>query len=117
MVCTLPSTRSLSKARSDGALRENIAKAAISASAKAMSVSLRRAIREVRQTVAHQANEGIRREMLACFGSNNGHEIPHHERMNACKSGGIVASMFTKGQCSSHGEHWPWRRSGNCWPQ
>src|SRR5215813_2403256 len=42
MVCKLPSARSLSKARSEGALRENMAKADISASAKEMSVSPRR---------------------------------------------------------------------------
>src|SRR6266568_4634000 len=39
MVCKLPSARSLSKARSEGALRENIAKADLSASAQAISVS------------------------------------------------------------------------------
>src|SRR2546430_10042379 len=39
MVCKLPSARSLSKARSEGALRENMAKADMSASAKAISVS------------------------------------------------------------------------------
>src|SRR5215510_1957069 len=42
MVCKWSSTRSLSKARSEGAFKETIANAAISASAKAMSVSLRR---------------------------------------------------------------------------
>src|SRR5215468_9387226 len=39
MVCKLPSARSLSKARSEGALRENMAKADMSASAKEISVS------------------------------------------------------------------------------
>src|SRR6266571_9375368 len=39
MVCKLPSARSLSKARSEGALRENMAKADLSASAQAISVS------------------------------------------------------------------------------
>src|SRR5919108_4612137 len=39
MVCKLPSARSLSKARSEGALRENMAKADMSASAKAIAVS------------------------------------------------------------------------------
>src|SRR2546430_16280196 len=42
MVCKLPSARSLSKARSEGALRENMANADISASAKAMSPWSRR---------------------------------------------------------------------------
>src|SRR5262252_3835296 len=37
MVCKLPSARSLSKARSEGALRENMANADMSASVKAMS--------------------------------------------------------------------------------
>ena len=57
-------------------------------------------IRDVSKTVSHQATEGISREMRACVGSNNGHEKPHHEHRKACKSGGIFASMFTKGQCS-----------------
>src|ERR671923_624311 len=39
MVCKLPSARSLSKARREGAVRENMAKADMSASAKAISVS------------------------------------------------------------------------------
>src|SRR5438445_7318011 len=39
MVCTCPAARSLSKARSEGAVRENIAQADISASAQAISVS------------------------------------------------------------------------------
>src|SRR2546429_6705288 len=39
MVCTCPAARSLSKARSEGAWRENMAKAAMSASAQAISVS------------------------------------------------------------------------------
>src|SRR6266853_1372845 len=43
MVCTLPSTRSLSKASREGDLRENMATADISASGKAISVSSVRA--------------------------------------------------------------------------
>src|SRR6266568_2984561 len=39
MVCQWPSARSLSQARSEGAWRENLAKADMSASAKAISVS------------------------------------------------------------------------------
>src|SRR4029453_12323447 len=39
MVCKLPSVRSLSKARSEGALRENMANADMSASVKEMSTS------------------------------------------------------------------------------
>src|SRR6266571_5391035 len=42
MVCKLPSARALSKARSEGALRENMAKADMSASGKEISVSPRR---------------------------------------------------------------------------
>src|SRR5215510_7881293 len=42
MVCKLPSVCSLSKARSEGALRENMAKADMSASLKEISVSSRR---------------------------------------------------------------------------
>src|SRR6266853_999242 len=42
MVCKLPSARSLSKARSEGALRENMAKADMSASVKEMSPSSQR---------------------------------------------------------------------------
>src|SRR6266404_2167384 len=43
MVCTLPSTRSLSKASREGDWRENMANADISASGKAISVSSVRA--------------------------------------------------------------------------
>src|SRR5215831_6484294 len=42
MVCKLPSARSLSKAKSEGALRENMAKADMSASVREISVSSRR---------------------------------------------------------------------------
>src|SRR3954451_11212705 len=42
MVCKLPSARSLSKARSEGALRENMANADMSASVKEMSPSSQR---------------------------------------------------------------------------
>jgi hypothetical protein len=31
-----------------------------------------------------------------------------------CHSGAMVASQFTQGQCSSPGDHWAWRLSGNC---
>jgi hypothetical protein len=48
----------------------------------------------------HQPKERIGREMLACFGSHTGHGNPWHEKIKAFKSGGIFASMFTKGQCS-----------------
>ena len=30
----------------------------------------------------------------------------HHENIKSFKSGGIFASMFTKGQCSEHRDHW-----------
>ena len=42
MVCKLPSARSLSKARSEGALRENMANADMRASVKEMSTSSQR---------------------------------------------------------------------------
>ena len=35
-----------------------------------------------------QVKECIGREMLACFGSNNGHGQPHHENITSFKSGG-----------------------------
>src|SRR6266446_4839234 len=34
---------------------------------------------------------------------------------NSSSHGGIFASMFTKGQHRGHGDHWPWRLTGNCW--
>src|SRR6266436_8181816 len=33
---------------------------------------------------------------------------------NRSGQGGIFASMFTKGQHRGHGDHWPWRLTGNC---
>src|SRR5437867_1374859 len=53
--------------------------------------------------------------MLPCFGSNNGHRKPHHEHMKSFTSGGIFASMFTKGQCIWPRDHRAWRLIGNCW--
>src|SRR5262245_33107072 len=52
--------------------------------------------------------------MLPCFGSNPGHENPHHEHMQSFTSGGIFASLFTKGQDSRPSDYWAWRLSGNC---
>jgi hypothetical protein len=57
-------------------------------------------IRDVGEAASDRVKKCIGREMLAFFGSNNGHGKPHHENITSCKSGGIFASMFTKGQFS-----------------
>jgi hypothetical protein len=56
-------------------------------------------------------------QMLPSLRRNDGHGKPHHEKIKLFKSGGIFASMFTKGQFSRHGDHWTWRLVGNCWGQ
>ena len=57
-------------------------------------------LRDVGEAASDQVKERIGREMLAFFGSNNGHGTPPHENITSFKSWGIFASMFTKGQCS-----------------
>src|SRR5216683_5560577 len=51
--------------------------------------------------------------MFALFGSNHRHSKLHHENSQSFRSGGIFASMFTKGQHRGHGDHWAWRLTGN----
>ena len=75
-----------------------MANADIRASVKEMSTSVTARIRNGGEAAADQVEERIGREMLAFFGSHNGHGKPHHENITAFKSGGIFASMFTKGQ-------------------
>src|SRR5216683_2494631 len=68
------------------------------------------------EAIVHQAEERIGAEMFALFGSNHRHSKLHHENSQSFRSGGIFASMFTKGQHRGHGDHWAWRLTGNyCW--
>ena len=72
-------------------------------------------IRDGGEAASDQVKERIGREILAYFGRNNGHGTPHREHITSFTSGGIFASLFTKGQCNERGNHWAWRLSGNCW--
>src|SRR6266849_7543292 len=65
------------------------------------------------EAIVHQAEERIGAEMFALFGSNHRHSKLHHENSQSFRSGGIFASMFTKGQHRGHGDHWAWRLTGN----
>src|SRR5262249_22957597 len=67
------------------------------------------------KAAVHQPKECIGGQMLTDVRHKDGHGKPRHENSQWFKARGIFASKFTKGQCSSHGEHWPWRRGGNCW--
>jgi hypothetical protein len=71
-------------------------------------------IRDVSKAVAHQAKEGISREMLAGFGNQPWPWETPHENLTSFKSGDIFASMCTKGQYNEPWDHWAWRLSGNC---
>src|SRR6266851_7874244 len=55
-------------------------------------------IRNVGEAASDHVKERIGREMLTFLGSNNRHGTPHLENITSFKSGGIFASMFTKGQ-------------------
>ncbi len=66
------------------------------------------------KAAVNQPKERIGGQMLTYLWCNDGHRKPRHENITSFKSGGIFASRFTKCQCSSHGEHSPWRLSGNC---
>src|SRR6266568_3695949 len=57
------------------------------------------------KAAVHQAKERIGGQMLTSLRRNDGHGKPHHEKIKAFKSGGIFASLFTKGQFSGHGGH------------
>src|SRR5437016_3374550 len=70
---------------------------------------------DVVKAAVNQPKERIGGQMLTYLWCNDGHGKPRHENITSFKSGGIFASRFTKCQCSSHGEHSPWRLSGNCW--
>jgi len=69
---------------------------------------------DVVKAAVNQPKERIGGQMLTYLWCNDGHGKPRHENITSFKSGGIFASRFTKCQCSSHGEHSPWRLSGNC---
>src|SRR5262249_38694934 len=71
-------------------------------------------IRDSGEAATDQGKERISRKMLADFGRHTSHGTPHHEHITSLKSGDIFASKFTKGQCSSPGDYWAWRLSGNC---
>jgi hypothetical protein len=55
-------------------------------------------IRDMGEAASDQMKERIGREMRACFGNNHGHRTPQQAHSTSFTSGGIFASMFTKGQ-------------------
>jgi hypothetical protein len=69
---------------------------------------------DVVKAAVNQPKERIGGQMLPDLRRNDGHGKPHHENITSFTSGGIFASLFTKGQCSSPSEHGAWRLGGNC---
>ena len=68
-----------------------MANADMSASVKEMSAIVTAMIRDGGEAASHQAKERIGREMLASFGSNNGHGKPHHENITIVHSQGVFS--------------------------
>src|SRR5438874_7102620 len=77
MVCKLPSARSLSKARSEGALRENMANADMSASVKEMSPSSQRESGMVAKTLRTKRKSASAERCVRALGAtmDMGHPI------------------------------------------
>jgi hypothetical protein len=57
-------------------------------------------LRDIGEAASNHVKKRIGREMRACFGSNHGQRKPPRGHITSCTSGGILASMFTKSQCS-----------------
>src|SRR6266849_1845829 len=69
---------------------------------------------DVVKAAVNQPKERIGGQMLTYLRRNDGHGKPHHANIKSFKSGGIFASLFTRGQCSSASEYGAWRLGGNC---
>src|SRR4029453_9574222 len=115
MVSKLPSARSLSKARSGGALRENMAKADMSASVKAMSVSLRRYSGMGAKPLRTKPKSASAERCLRSLGATIDMATLAMETSNYSCEGCIVAWRFTKRQPGGRGDYWVLSLSGNCW--
>ena len=117
MVFKLPSARCLSKASREGALRENMAKADISASSKGISPSSTSSSTMVAKCCMKQAEERIGTEMFASFWRHHGHRNPQSDVLGMRNRSGesrIVAFMFTKGQVERWRAYWDLLTSGSC---
>src|SRR5882672_231407 len=114
MVCTLPSARSLSKARSEGALRENMAKADMSASAQAISVSLTRSSGWLAQPLCPKRKSASAARCFRPCGATMDITPPDMRTSNRFCEGEIFALTFTKRQRECRGDYWAWSSSGNC---
>src|SRR2546428_2847148 len=115
MVLKLPSVRSLSKARSEGDLSENIANADMSASVTEISVSLRRASGMVAKPLRTKRKRASAERCLRPLGATIAMTTPDRKTSNCSGEGRIVACRFTKSQPGGHGDYWVSSPSGNCW--
>src|SRR5262244_3099508 len=116
MVFKLPAARCLSKASRDGALRENMANADISASSQGISTSSTQSSAMLVKFSCSK-RERIGTEMFASFWHHSRHRNPQHdvihERHHSHESR-IVAFMFTKSQLEGWRDYWDLLTSGNC---
>src|SRR6266705_3981756 len=115
MVFKLPSVRSLSKARSEGDLSENIANADMSASVTEISVSLRRASGMVAKPLRTKRKRASAERCLRPLGATIAMTTPDRKTSNHSGEVCIVAWRFTKRQPGGHGDYWVSSPSGNCW--
>src|SRR5712692_6339213 len=115
MVPKLPSARSLSKARREGDLRENMANADISASVKEMSVSLRRSSGMAAKPLRTKPKRASAERCLRPLGATIAMATPDRKTSHYSGKERIVAWRFTKRQLGGHGDYWVLSPSGNCW--
>src|SRR6266571_1226872 len=87
MVCQWPSARSLSQARSEGAWRENLAKADMSASAKAISVSPTRLSGRLAKPLCTKRKSASAERCLRPCGATMDMENPITRRSNRSSQG------------------------------
>src|SRR6267143_4313713 len=114
MVCKLPSARALSKARSEGAWRENMAKADMSASAQAISVSLTRSSGRLAKPLCTKRKSASADRCFRPCGATMDITPPDMRTSNRFCEGEIFALTFTKRQRECRGDYWAWSSSGNC---
>src|SRR5712692_12725 len=115
MVCTLPSARSLSKARRDGDLMENMANPDISASVKEMSTSAVRGSGMFAKPLRTKRKRASAERCLRPFGAMIDMAIPIVKTSECSNEGRIFASRFTKRQSGYCGGYEVLSTSGNCW--
>ena len=107
MVFKLPSARCLSKASREGALRENIANADISASSKGISTSSTSLSAIVAKSSSKRKSASAQR-CLRPFGATMDIAAPNLTSSTCSRSdeGRIVAFMFTKSQLEGWRGYW-----------